>query len=120
MGYLGNAQAVGVKDASNRAPMNLVTAGAWVVTFTPQVFGQGDADFEVYRGACKGPGGYFETYIETTLYGNGENGRINEFSPANPMFIRRGQTFTMHWSIATGTAPLVVLYLRTPQIGLLG
>lgn len=109
MTYLGDCQAEGVLSTANR-----VTSGAWVVTFTPEVFGQGE-DFEVYRGAAEGPGGFFKTYMNGRLYGNGENGLINEFGPSSAMFVRRGSTFEMHWSIATGSAPLVVLYMRTPR-----
>lgn len=109
MGYLGDAQAVGVLSADN-----LITPGAWVVVFTPEIFGKGDIDFEVYRGVAEGPGGYFKTYLGGKLYGTGENGRINEYAPTFPMFVRRGQQFTLHWSIATLPAPKVVLYMRTP------
>ena len=108
MSYLGTCQARGVLS-----PLNRVTLGAWVVTFTPDDFGQG-SDFEVYRGYAEGPGGYFKTYLNGTPYGNGLNGLINEFAPVSAMFVRRGSTFELHWSIATGSAPLVVLYMRTP------
>jgi hypothetical protein len=113
VGYLGHKTETGALSAANK-----VTSGAWVVTFTPDVFGQGDIDFEVWHGAARGPGGYFETYLDETFYGVGENGRINEYTPSLPMFVRRGQTFSVHWSIATGTAPTVTLFLREPEVGI--
>lgn len=113
MGYLGPRSATGVLSAANR-----VAPGAWVITFSAQTFGQGDADFEIWHGVCRGPGGYFETYVDDTFFGVGENGSINEYAPTYPCFIRRGQSFSMHWSIATGTAPTATLFLREPEIGI--
>lgn len=110
-GNLGNRPAVGVLSNANK-----IVAGAWVVIFKP-----GDMpldDYEVYHGAVRGPGGYFLVYIDDVLYGVGENGLINEYAPAGPaMYVRKGQTITLHWSIATGAAPLVWLFLREPEVG---
>lgn len=115
MGYLGYRTATG----RTTGVTNKVTSGAWVVTFTPEIFGQGAEEFEIWHGAARGPGGYFLTFIDDTFYGVGENGRINEYTPPIPCFMRRGQTFSLHWSIATGTAPQVTLFLRTPEIGII-
>lgn len=113
MGYLGARTTLGVLSANNR-----ITAGGWVVTFTPEVFQVNDAEFEIWHGSLRGPGGYALVYIENDLFGVAENGEINEYSPAGgAMFIRKGQTVTLHWSINSGSAPQVWFYLREPEIG---
>jgi hypothetical protein len=107
---LGNRQATGRLD-----PANKVTPGGWVVTFNPAEMPT--TDYEVYHGSAKGPGGYFHVYIDDTFYDVGENGLINAYDPAHAMYVRKGQTVSLHWSIATGTAPFVVLFLRVPEVG---
>jgi hypothetical protein len=108
---LGNRAATGVLSAANR-----ITPGAWVATFDPFIMPL-DADYEVWHGAIRGPGGYFLVYIDDVLYGVGENGLINEYAPSIPMYVRKGQTISLHWSINTGPAPQCVLYLRIPEVG---
>lgn len=99
---------------------NKILAGAWIVRFQTQDFPR-DMDFEIWHGAAIGPGGYFRVYIDQDLYGIGENGLYNEFSPNSAaMFIRKGQEVSLHWSIAAAPAPQVWFYLRTPEVGLLG
>lgn len=110
MSDLGALSAVGLLSSGNR-----ITAGCWVVTFLPQAMPS--QDFEVWHGAAIGPGGYFLNYIDDTLYGVGENGRINEYAPPAAMYVRKGQTLTYHWSIATGAAPQVWLRFRQPEVG---
>lgn len=111
MSDLGFRSNVGKLLASNR-----VTAGAWVCTFPPEVL-PSDAAFEVHHAAIRGPGGYFLVYIDDQLFGVGDNGLINEYAPAIPMYVRKGQSITLHWSIATGTAPQAWIYLRQPEVG---
>ncbi len=101
----------GVLSAANKN-----VAGGWVVTFRPQDM-PNDADYEVWHGAVRGPGGFFLLYVDDALYGIGENGLINEYAPPTAMFVRKGQTITLNWSIATGAAPQAWLYLRSPEIG---
>lgn len=108
---LGNRQATGKLLVSNR-----VVPGAWVVTFDPADM-PSDADYEVWHGAIRGPGGYFLVYLDDALYGVGQNGLINEYAPTIPMYVRKGQTISLHWSIATGSAPLAYFYLRIPEVG---
>lgn len=103
--------AVGALSAANR-----IASGNWLVTYTPEMLPR-DATFEVWHGAVIGPGGYFRVYLDDALFGVGENGAINEYSPKQPMFVRKGQTITLHWSIATGTAPQCWLYFRQPEVG---
>lgn len=112
-GNLGMRSAIGALTTANR-----VTPGTnlWVVTFTPQSLAA-SPDFEVWHGAVRGPGGYFLLYLDDALYGVGENGLINEYAPPTPMYARDGQTISLHWSIGTGAAPNVWLYLRQPEVG---
>lgn len=111
MGDLGNLSAQGVLSTTNR-----VASGGWVITFVPSAMPY-DSAFEVWHGAIRGPGGYFLVYIDDKLYGVGENGLINEYAPPVAMYVRKGQTITLHWSIATGTAPMAWLYFRQPEVG---
>lgn len=111
MADLGSRFAVGALSTANK-----VTSGAWVVTFRTQDMPL--TDYEIWHGACVGPGGFFQVYKDDSLFGIGENGRINEYSPRGAaMYVRAGQSITFHWSIATGTAPQVTLYLREPEVG---
>lgn len=110
-GNLGDRTATGRLSNTNR-----VTAGAWVITYTPEML-PAEAAFEVWHATIRGPGGYFLVYIDDKLYGVGENGLINEYAPAIPMYVRKGQTITFHWSIATGSAPQAWIYLRQPETG---
>lgn len=109
---LGVRSAIGATSTSNR-----VTSGAWVVTFRPDKLAANEPEFEVWHGAIRGPGGYFLVYIDDQMYGVGENGLINEYAPPAAMWVRKGQEITFHWSISTGTAPQVWLYLRRPEVG---
>lgn len=108
---LGNFPETGVKSADNK-----IAAGGWVVTYPPEVMPQ-ESEFEVWHGSLIGPGGYALLYIDTALFSVIENGKINEYTPSIPMHVRKGQYITIHWSIATGTAPKVWLYFRTPETG---
>lgn len=110
-GNLGQRSAVGALSQANR-----VTPGGWVVTYTPEMM-PSDSEFEVWHGMIIGPGGYFLVYIDDAGFGVGENGKINEYSPKTPMFVRKGQTITLNWSISTGAAPVCWLYFRQPEVG---
>jgi len=107
-GYLGVRQASGEIGPANRN-----VAGAYVVTFSPDNFGVPD-DFEIFHIAIKGPGGNFEVWIDETFYSTTDRGDINEYDPKWAMPVRRGQSVTFHWSLATGTAPQVWMFLRRP------
>jgi len=110
-GNLGDRSATGVQSNTNR-----VLSGAWVVTFTPAML-PSESDFEVWHGAAKGPGGYFHVYIDDKFYGVGANGLINEYTPTIPMYVRKGQSISLHWSTPNLPAPLVWLYFRQPEVG---
>jgi hypothetical protein len=89
----------------------------WVIEFQPQEL-VSDADFEMWHGAVRGPGGNFMVYLDDALYGVAENGSINEYAPpGGAMYVRKGQTITFNWSIATGSAPRAWIYLREPEVG---
>ncbi len=108
---LGMLPATGVLSAANQ-----VTPGCWVVSYPTQIL-PSMGDFEVWHGAIRGPGGYFLVYLDDALFGVGENGSINEYAPPTAMYVRKGQSITLHWSISTGTAPRCWLYLREPEVG---
>jgi hypothetical protein len=112
MAILGKATATGVLS-----PNNKIAPGGWVVAFDPKDLPRDD-DFEVYHGFASGPGGYAFVYLDTTPYDAIENGLFSSYSPHGAaMYVRKGQTITVHWSIATGGAPSVTLYLRQPEVG---
>lgn len=110
MSDLGKLPRIGVTSQLNR-----ITPGGWVVFFRTQDLPT--ADFEVWHGSARGPGGYALVYLDDALYGVLENGQINEYAPTIAMFVKDGQEISVHWSIATGTAPTVTLYFRTPEVG---
>lgn len=113
MSDLGDRYAEGALSTNNK-----ITPGTslWVVTFPPKEL-NASPDFEVYHGSALGPGGYFLVYLDEKLYGVGENGSLNEYSPKIPMYVRDGQTITAYWSIGSGTAPKMWLWLRQPEVG---
>jgi hypothetical protein len=113
MSNLGQRAANGILTTNN-----FITPGTslWVITFKPSDLSV-SPDAEVWHGAAKGPGGYFLVYLDDSLYGVGENGLVSEYAPTTAMYFRDGQTITAHWSIGTGTAPRMWLYLREPEVG---
>lgn len=114
MGNLGVRSAIGVASTQN-----LFTPGTslWVCTFGVNNLPR-DQDFEIYHGSAEGPGGYFKVYLDQDFYGAGQNGIINEYNPRTAaMFVRKGQTITVVWSIGTGAAPTVRFWMRTPEVG---
>jgi hypothetical protein len=96
----------------------VIAAGNWSVTFTPQIMPASER-FEIYHGAARGPGGYFLVFLGGTFYGVGQNGRINEYAPNIPMLVKKGQDVVLHWSVATGTAPVVTFFFRDPEVGII-
>jgi hypothetical protein len=116
MGYRGTVRATGFLATATYP--NPITAGAWVVRFPPEDLPR-DINFEAYHGSAIGPGGFALVYLDNDLYGVLENGRYNEFSPNSAaMFVTKGQTIFLYWSIATGAAPKVWFYLRDPEVGI--
>lgn len=114
MGQLGDVVATGVLSTQQQ-----LTPGTalWVCSFPVEVLPR-DADFEVFHGSATGPGGYFLVYLSDKLYGVGANGSLNEYNPRTAaMYVRKGQTISAVWSIGTGTAPVMRLWLRTPEVG---
>lgn len=105
--YLGARPATGILD-----PNNPYVPGAYTVTFGPDDLYPDD--FEIFHMALTGPGGRFLVYIDTQLYSASIRGDLNEYNPAFPMYVRRGQSIFFYWNLATGTAPRVWLYSRSP------
>lgn len=115
MANLGFRTAVGVLGTP--VNQNRVTPGAWVIRFPPDQLPSA-ADFEMWHGVVRGPGGYFLTFLDDYEFGVGQNGFINEYSPrGSAMYVMKGQTISFHWSIAGGTAPRAIIYLREPEVG---
>lgn len=114
MGDLGTRGPVeGVLTADNKFGPG---TPLWVVTFTPRIL-SATPDFEVWHASVFGPGGYFLMFRDDSLFSVGQNGLINVYDPNTAMYARDGQTISLHWSIGSGRAPKVWLYLREPEVG---
>jgi len=111
---LGDTFAEGIAPTAGKP--NLYNATGWVVYFDADTLPAAES-YEVWHGAARGPGGIFLVYIDTKFFDVGENGLINRYEPTQPMFLRKGQIPSFHWSINTGTAPKVWLYFREPEVG---
>jgi hypothetical protein len=110
-GQLGFRVATGVLSQQNK-----LLPGGWVVAFATQDMPADD--YEVWHGHLRGPGGYGFVYIDNAAYGVFENGLFNEYAPpGDAMYVRSGQTVSLHWSTLAGTAPTVTLWLRQPEVG---
>lgn len=107
MTYLGRRSATGFLN-----PGNPLGAGNWSVRFTPADLYP--ADFVIYHAVLTGPGGSFRVFIDDAFYSVAPRGDINEYDPVNAMYVRRGESILFHWTIATGAAPAVTIYARTP------
>jgi hypothetical protein len=108
-GYLGVRPAVGVLSAANRN-----VPGGWYVLFRPQDLYP--VDVHIYHIALKGPPGNFDVYIDQSFYSTAVRSDRNEYDPKQPMFVRRGQEVSFHFSStdATATPPQVWMYARLP------
>lgn len=112
---LGHRTATGVKNVATFP--NPVLAGGWVVPFVGDVL-PSEQEYEAWHGFATGPGGYALVYIDDHGYGVLRNGAINEYSPTgSAMFLRKGQNVYFYWSTGAGTAPVVTLYFRQPEVG---
>lgn len=109
-GYLGARQKSGELSAENQN-----VAGGWLVVFTPTDLSY-PGDVEIYHIAVKGPPGNFDVYIDTQFYSTAVRADRNEYDPKHPMYVRRGQSVSFHFSStdATATAPTVNIYARQP------
>ncbi len=107
MGYLGKLQRTGAVDAQNP-----VLAGGWTIKFQPQDIGI-RVDCEVYHIAVVGPSGsQFQVWIDTTFYDNVVRGDINGWDPAQPMFLRPGDSVFFYYNTAATPAPKATLFFR--------
>ncbi len=109
MAYLGKLTKRGVTSATNP-----VLAGGWTITFDPAALGV-KIGAEVYHIAVQGPeNSRFQVWIDTTFYSNVVRGDINDWDPAQPMYIRPGDTVFFYYNTAAGTAPVATVFLREP------
>lgn len=105
---LGPRAQTGIAD-----PQNMLAAGNWTVTFAPKSLQFSMPLAEVYHIAVKGPGGFFEVFINEDFWDTSDFGGNNSWDPAQPMLIRPGDTVFFFWSLSGGTAPQVTLWLRS-------
>jgi hypothetical protein len=104
---LGPRTATGAAD-----PGNPLGAGNWTVSFPPSVLTVQQPTFEVHHIALSGPGGYFEVYRNEDFWDTSLLGSQNSWDPSQPLLLRPGDTLNFYWSVATGAAPKVTLWLR--------
>jgi hypothetical protein len=93
-------------------PSNPVKAGAWTVTFSPQVIDISVA-FEIYHIAVKGPAGStFQIFLDTVFYDAVSHGDLNSWDPAQPMLFTPGRSMYFYYDVSVAPAPLVTIYCR--------
>lgn len=104
---------LGPRTATGKAdPSNQIAAGNWTVSFPPSVLSFQVPLAEVYHIAVNGPGGYIiidrnSDFWDTTSYGG-----QNSWDPSQVLLLRPGDTLSFYWSISTGNAPKITLWLR--------
>jgi hypothetical protein len=109
---LGPRTATGVLD-----PDNPVGAGNWTVTFPPSVIAVQQALFEVYHIVLSGPGGFLEIYRNSDWWDTTLLASRNSWDPEQPLLMRQADTLYFYWSVPSGDAPMVTLWLRyTPPL----
>jgi hypothetical protein len=99
-------------QAGKADQQNLIAAGNYTVQFAPK-----DLNFtvplaEVFHIAVNGPGGYFLVYINEDFWDTSSFGGVNSWDPSEPMLVRPGDIISFYWSVSTGGAPGVTLWLR--------
>jgi hypothetical protein len=104
---LGPREQMGAPD-----PQNKIAAGNWTASFSPGFLQFSSPVAEVYHIAVNGPGGYFLIYINEDFWDCASYGGVNSWDPSEPMLIRPGDTVYFFWSISSGTAPQVTMWLR--------
>lgn len=115
-GNLGSRDAYGTLAGVLEPNINRVVSGAWLVRFPVNVLPV-DSQFEVYHGSLRGPGGQVAVYINDKQWGIILNGRRSEYAPKIPMYVNKGEEISFHWTIISGTAPHVWIWLRIPEVG---
>lgn len=93
-------------------PNNPTGAGNWTVSFPASVLTVQVPLFEVYHIAVNGPGGYILVYRNEDFWDTTNYGGQNSWDPQQPLLVRPGDGLTFYWSIGTGTAPVMTLWLR--------
>jgi hypothetical protein len=104
---LGPRAATGTAD-----PQNVVAAGNWTVTFTPSILNVTVPEYEVHHIVIAGPGGYFLVYINGDFWDTSLLATNNSWDPSQPMLLRPSDSVYFYWSVATGNAPKVTMWLR--------
>lgn len=97
----------GVADQSN--PLG---AGNWTVTFPAGLLAVQVKQYEVYKMVLQGPGGFFEVFRNTDWWDTSLLATRNSWDPQQPLLMRQADSLFFYWSVATGTAPMVTIWLR--------
>lgn len=106
--FLGPREQTGAKDQQNK-----VAAGNWTVTFAPKDLQFNVSVAQVFHIAVNGPGGYFLIYINEDFWDAVSYGGVNSWDPSEPMWVRPGDNVYFYWSLSSGTAPVVTIWLRS-------
>jgi hypothetical protein len=105
-GDLGKVTNYGTKTTDNP-----VLAGGWSIAWKPEDLPR--VACVAYHAAVQGPtGSAFQVWIDTTFYGNVNRGDVNDWDPAQPMYIRPGDTVFFHYNTAAGSPPKATLFFR--------
>lgn len=115
-GNLGSRYMRGALAGILEPNINRVVSGAWLVRFPVDQL-PSDPAYEVYHGSLRGPGGQVLVYINDKQWGVILNGRRSEYAPKIPMYVHKGEEISFHWTVTSGTAPQVWLWLRLPEVG---
>lgn len=91
---------------------NLIAAGNYTVQFASKDLNFTVVLAQVFHIAMNGPGGYVLIYINEDFWDCVSYGGINSWDPSEPMLLRPGDTLTFYWSVSTGSAPMVTIWLR--------
>lgn len=109
--YLGTRVKQGAPD-----PGNPLGAGFYGVVFQPADF-QIRARFKITYISITGPAGStMRVFRDNTFRGATVRGDLNEWDPAQPMFVMPGQAVSFYWSTGTGTIPIVTLECHTDDV----
>lgn len=104
---LGPRTSTGTKTAT-------VNSGNWAVDFTPQNIASRLPLIECYHIYLAGPNGSSFTVLRNgAKWGASPNGFKNEWDPNQPLPLHSGDTLSFYFSVSTGTAPEITIWLRT-------
>ena len=81
--------------------------GNWTLTADPPALKFRVAQAEVYQISIDGPiGSSFKVFRNTHLWNAVSQGWSNSWDPANPLYLRPGDSLFLYWNAAIGTTPV--------------